>query len=84
MVNWEFFDNQTPSTARDLVDALRQDQPPVPTRGAPLCTFKQTARVLAGLPDDRPDSSGAGAASLAGLRVAHEKGMTARGVEGED
>ena len=23
MVNWEFFDNQTPSTARDLVDALR-------------------------------------------------------------
>ncbi len=23
MVNWEFFDNQTPSSARDLVDSLR-------------------------------------------------------------
>src|SRR5689334_10529773 len=51
MVNWEFFDNQTPSSARDLVDGLRAGQPPTPTRGAPLCTFKETARVLAGLPD---------------------------------
>ena len=51
MVNWEFFDNQTPSSARDLVDGLREGQPPIPTRGAPLCTFKETARVLAGLPD---------------------------------
>src|SRR5215213_10971848 len=54
MVNWEFFDNQTPSTARDLVDALREGEEVVPSRGAALCTFKQTARVLAGLPDDRP------------------------------
>ncbi|BBX01577.1 NADH-quinone oxidoreductase subunit E [Mycolicibacterium moriokaense] len=84
MVNWEFFDNQTPTSARDLVDALREGRPPVPTRGAPLCTFKETARVLAGLPDDRLDSSGAGAATLAGLHVAHEKGMAASGVEGED
>ncbi len=28
MVNWEFFDNQTPSSARDLVDELRAGQPP--------------------------------------------------------
>ena len=34
MVNWEFFDNQTLSSARDLVDGLRAGQPPVPTRGA--------------------------------------------------
>ena len=54
MVNWEFFDNQTPSSARDLVDALRAGQPPAPTRGAPLCTFRETARILAGLPDERP------------------------------
>src|SRR6476469_8317122 len=51
MVNWEFFDNQTPSSARDLVDELREGKPPLPTRGAPLCTFKETARHLAGLPD---------------------------------
>ena len=43
MVNWEFFDNQTPSSARDLVDGLRAGQPPVPTRGAPLCTFRGRA-----------------------------------------
>ena len=52
MVNWEFFDNQTPSSARELVDALRDGQPVAPTRGAPLCTFPETARILAGLPDD--------------------------------
>src|SRR5215213_10663404 len=75
MVNWEFFDNQTPSSARDLVDGLRAGQPPAPTRGAPLCTFKQTARVLAGLPD--PERAAAqtptGAATLAGLRIAKER-----------
>jgi NADH-quinone oxidoreductase subunit E len=79
MVNWEFFDNQTPSSSRDLVDGLREGQPPVPTRGAPLCTFKQTARVLAGLPD--PEAAAAqgpaGDATLAGLRVAKEKGLEA-------
>jgi NADH-quinone oxidoreductase subunit E len=79
MVNWEFFDNQTPSSARDLVDGLRAGQPPTPTRGAPLCTFKETARVLAGLPD--PEAAAAqgpaGEATLAGLRVARERGMTA-------
>jgi NADH-quinone oxidoreductase subunit E len=79
MVNWEFFDNQTPASARDLVDALRAGQPPVPTRGAPLCTFRQTARTLAGLPDPRAATAPgtAGAATLAGLHVAQEHGMTA-------
>ncbi|WP_099038991.1 NADH-quinone oxidoreductase subunit NuoE [Mycobacterium neglectum] len=79
MVNWEFFDNQTPSSARDLVDGLREGEPPIPTRGAPLCTFKETARVLAGLPD--PESAAAqtptGDATLAGLRIAKERGMEA-------
>ncbi len=79
MVNWEFFDNQTPSSARDLVDGLRTGEPPVPTRGAPLCSFKETARVLAGLPD--PEAAAgqgpAGDATLAGLRIARERGMEA-------
>ena len=34
MVNWEFFDNQTPSSARELVDQLREGVPVTPTRGA--------------------------------------------------
>ena len=84
MVNWEFFDNQTPSSARDLVDALREGQPPVPSRGAPLCTFKETARILAGLPDDRPVTADGQVptATLAGLRVARRTrhgGATATG-----
>ncbi len=77
MVNWEFFDNQTPSSAVDLVDALRAGQPPQPTRGATLCSFRQSSRALAGLPTHEPagDVTGPGEASLAGLRVARELGM---------
>lgn len=77
MVNWEFFDNQTPSSARDLVDALRAGDPPVPTRGAPLCTFRETARTLAGLADPRAAGGEVGDATLAGLRIAHERDMSA-------
>lgn len=71
MVNWEFFDNQTPESAVALVDALLAGQPPQPTRGASLRSFAQTQRVLAGFYDGRADEGpSAGAASLAGLRVA--------------
>jgi NADH-quinone oxidoreductase subunit E len=78
MVNWEFFDNQTPSSACDLVDGLRAGSAPAPTRGAAsLCTFRQTARVLAGLPDSPGWGGQVGAATLAGLRVARERGMAA-------
>ncbi|NGO67171.1 NADH-quinone oxidoreductase subunit NuoE [Streptomyces boncukensis] len=74
MVNWEFFDNQTPESARQLVDDLRAGREVSPTRGAPLCTFKETARILAGFPDERREavhaSGPAGPASLEGLRLA--------------
>ncbi len=49
MINWEFFDNQTPATARQLIDQIRTGQPPHPTRGTQLCPFRDTARTLAGL-----------------------------------
>ncbi|WP_189879771.1 NADH-quinone oxidoreductase subunit NuoE [Streptomyces bluensis] len=74
MVNWEFFDNQTVDSARQLVDDLRAGARVEPTRGAPLCTFKETARILAGFPDERDGaveaSGSAGPASLIGLRLA--------------
>ncbi|MER5311167.1 NADH-quinone oxidoreductase subunit NuoE [Streptomyces sp. NPDC002773] len=74
MVNWEFFDNQTPESAKKMVDDLRAGRTVEPTRGAPLCTFKETARILAGFPDERPGAveatGGAGPASLVGLRLA--------------
>ncbi|PKV87195.1 NADH-quinone oxidoreductase subunit E [Streptomyces sp. TLI_146] len=95
MVNWEFFDNQTPESAKRLVDDLRAGRPVEPTRGAPLCTYKETARILAGFPDERPGavaaSGGAGPASLVGLRLAkgeaphprvvHPRGEGPRGEE---
>ncbi|OAH11605.1 NADH-quinone oxidoreductase subunit NuoE [Streptomyces jeddahensis] len=74
MVNWEFFDNQTVESAKRLVDDLRAGAEVQPTRGAPLCTYKETARILAGFPDARPGaveaSGSAGPASLIGLRLA--------------
>lgn len=79
MVNWEFFDEQTPESARDVVDRLRAGEAVAPTRGASsVCTFKQMSRVLAGFPDGRADEGvGAGDRTLAGLRLAREKGWRA-------
>jgi len=88
MVNWEFFDNQTPESAKRLVDDLRAGRQVEPTRGAPLCTFKQTARMLAGFPDERDGAveatGGAGPASLVGLRLAKGESAAARVVHPRD
>ena len=74
MVNWEFYDNQTPQSAVGLVDSLRSDKPVQPTRGATLCTFREVSRVLAGFPDGRADEGpAAGPATLAGLRIYREQ-----------
>jgi NADH-quinone oxidoreductase subunit E len=83
MVNWEFFDNMTPQTARDLVDGLRSGADVAPTRGAPrLCTWRQASRILAGFPDGQASGGHtAGDASLAGLRIAKEQGWTPEGAK---
>jgi len=74
MVNWEFFDNQTPESAVGLVDDLRSGATVTPTRGATLCTFKEVSRVLAGFPDGRADEGpAAGPATLAGLHIFREQ-----------
>jgi len=76
MVNWEFFDDMTPHSARELVDGLRAGADVAPTRGAPrLCTWRQASRILAGFPDDQAaQGHTAGHATLAGLRIAKEHG----------
>ncbi|HET7303616.1 MAG TPA: NADH-quinone oxidoreductase subunit NuoE [Segeticoccus sp.] len=81
MANWEFFDNQTPETAKRLADDLRSGAEVRPTRGADrVCGFTHISRVLAGFPDGRADEGvGAGGPSLEGLRVAHEHHWTAPG-----
>jgi NADH-quinone oxidoreductase subunit E len=79
MVNWEFFDNQTPDTAKKLVDDLRAGKNVPPTRGPKrLCTWKQANRILAGFGDGQAtDGPSAGPASLVGLKLAKERGWTA-------
>ena len=78
MVNWEFFDNQTPESAVELVDELRAGDEVTATRGARVCTWREAERVLAGFPDDRADEGpAAGPASLVGLGLAREHGWKA-------
>jgi NADH-quinone oxidoreductase subunit E len=79
MVNWEFFDNQTPESARELTDRLRAGEEVEPTRGATsVCTFKQMSRVLAGFSDGRANEGvAAGPATLRGTLLAKERGWRA-------
>ncbi|MDO5060771.1 MAG: NADH-quinone oxidoreductase subunit NuoE [Actinomycetaceae bacterium] len=79
MVNWEFFDNQTPESAIALVDNLIAGRPVAPTRGPnQIRTFKEISHLLAGFEDGLVNEGpGAGEASLRGLKIAQEKGWTA-------
>jgi NADH-quinone oxidoreductase subunit E len=79
MVNWEFFDNMTPASARQLADDLRAGNQVSPTRGpGQLVTWREAARILAGFNDDlATDGPAAGPADLVGLKIAKEHGWTA-------
>jgi len=79
MVNWEFFDNMTPQSARQLVDDLRAGKQVAPTRGpGRLVTWREAARILAGFNDDlATEGPAAGPADLVGLKIAQEHGWTA-------
>lgn len=81
MVNWEFFDQQTPGSAIELVDDLRADRDVRPTRGPDkVHTFTEVSRVLAGFLDGHADEGvGAGPASLQGTLLARRKGWAAPG-----
>ena len=76
MVNWEFYDNQTVQSAKDLVDACRAGNPPAPTRGPnKLPTWKENSEVLAGINDGRAgEGVQAGEPTLLGLKLSKEGG----------
>jgi NADH-quinone oxidoreductase subunit E len=79
-VNYEFYDNQTPEKAVELVDALRRGEKPAPDRGAPLTDFKDASLQLAGfLADRQSDVDGPSAAveTLRGAQLAADSGWTA-------
>jgi NADH-quinone oxidoreductase subunit E len=78
MVNWEFMDNMTPTSATQLVDDLRDGTEVRSTRGPRIATWREIERVLAGFPDGLVDEGpGAGPASLVGLELARERGWAA-------
>lgn len=72
MVNWEFYDNQTVESVKNLVDGARSGNPPAPTRGPKtLRTWKQNSAVLAGISDGLSgEGVQAGAPTLLGLKKA--------------
>jgi len=76
MVNWEFYDNQTVQSAKDLVDAARVGNPPAPTRGPnKLPTWRENSALLAGFNDGRAhEGVQAGEPTLLGLKISKEKG----------
>jgi NADH-quinone oxidoreductase subunit E len=83
-VNYEYYDNQTPQSAVELVDALRRGERPSPTRGAPLTDLRTVCLELAGFfPEDAEsfqsevDGPSAAAETLRGATLAAERGWTA-------
>jgi NADH-quinone oxidoreductase subunit E len=84
-VDYEFYDQQDVESARALVAALRHGEKPAPTRGAPLTDFKGISRQLAGFSQyEDPyemaaavDAPAALGPTLAGLRLAEERGEAA-------
>jgi NADH-quinone oxidoreductase subunit E len=79
-VNYEFYDNQTPESAQELVEALQRGERPEPTRGAPLTDFRDASLQLAGFFDGR-DAAVAGPSAavetLRGARLANDSGWNA-------
>jgi NADH-quinone oxidoreductase subunit E len=76
--NWEFMDNMTPQSARQLVEDLRAGREVRSTRGPLIRDFKAQERTLSGIDDDGlGDIPATDDLMLAGLRYAREHDMKA-------
>ncbi len=88
-VNYEFYDNQTPESAVALVEALRRGERPAPSRGAPLTDWRTVELELAGFlgePEqlrEAVDAPSAAPETVAGNRLAQEKGWQAPAMPAE-
>jgi NADH-quinone oxidoreductase subunit E len=79
-VNYEFFDNQSVESAQELVAQLRAGDRPMPSRGAPICTFREIERQIAGFHTDAAlglDTTSSGVPTEVGVKLALERGDTA-------
>ena len=74
MANWEFYDNQDVSSAKELVDSMSKGTPKPPTRGPnSLVTWKEASAVLAGINDGKAgEGLQAGGPTLLGLNLSKE------------
>lgn len=74
MANWEFYDNQDVSSAKELVDSMSKGTPKPPTRGPnSLVTWKEASAVLAGINDGKAgEGIQAGGPTLLGLNLSKE------------
>ena len=74
MANWEFYDNQDVSSAKELVDSMRKGTPKPPTRGPnSLVTWREASAVLAGINDGKAgEGLQAGGPTLLGLKLSKE------------
>jgi NADH-quinone oxidoreductase subunit E len=79
-VNYEYYDNQTPEKALELVKALQAGEKPHPTRGAPLTDFRQAELQLAGFFEGREedvDGPSGAPETVRGAAIATDRGWTA-------
>lgn len=76
-VNWEFLDDQTPESLRNVIATLRGGGEVHATRGPVIRSFKDTERTLAGFDDGLAAAPSVDDKMLVGLKVARERGMSA-------
>lgn len=76
-VNWEFLDDQTPESLREVLDTLADGGEVTATRGPVIRSFQDTERTLAGFDDGLAAAPAVDDKMLVGLRVARERGMSA-------
>ncbi len=79
-VNYEYYDNQSPASATELVEALRRGERPAPSRGAPLTDWRSVELELAGFTEDlerQVDGPSAAAETLVGVELAKARGWSA-------
>lgn len=78
-VDWEYMDDVSVDSAREIVDKLAAGEEVTSTRGPVIRDFKATERTLAGFDDGLGDAGGnnADAVMLRGLKVAKNLRMPA-------
>lgn len=76
-VDWEFMDDMTPESARELIGKLRAGEEVKSTRGPVITDYAESERAIAGIDDGKGSVPATDAKMLAGLTEAKQRGMAA-------